>query len=193
MRGTGSRSPQARRSQTRWSRCTRCQRFLDPEGLRTAASSTLTAGRLPLARSWTRWRLPRTGRRLRPRSRFARFVNLPELQQMFRSFADVQTAEMLDLPPPRLGPESRLSLPARCQTSRRTSKATRGPLRADPLPEGGPARGQCPGDHDRRPKACPRCPAPLRRPEDFPESKVNALVERVADHLATHRDIAARR
>src|SRR5205807_7266962 len=36
------------------------------------------------------------------RSRFARFTNLPELQQMFRSFADVQTAEMLDLPRPRL-------------------------------------------------------------------------------------------
>src|SRR5205823_6950762 len=37
-----------------------------------------------------------------PRSRFARFVNLPELQQMFRAFADVQTAEMLDLPCPKL-------------------------------------------------------------------------------------------
>jgi hypothetical protein len=39
---------------------------------------------------------------MRPRSRFARFTNLPELQQMFRAFADVQTAEMLDLPRPRL-------------------------------------------------------------------------------------------
>src|SRR5438132_10081352 len=42
------------------------------------------------------------GKTLRPRSRFARFTNLPELQQMFRAFADVQTAEMLDLPRPRL-------------------------------------------------------------------------------------------
>ena len=42
------------------------------------------------------------GASLRPRSRFARFVNLPELQQMFRAFADVQTAEMLDLPRPKL-------------------------------------------------------------------------------------------
>jgi N12 class adenine-specific DNA methylase len=33
---------------------------------------------------------------------FARFVNLPELQQMFRAFSDVQTAEMLDLPRPAL-------------------------------------------------------------------------------------------
>src|SRR5262249_15720936 len=42
------------------------------------------------------------GASLRPRSRFARFTNLPELQQMFRAFADVQTAAMLDLPRPRL-------------------------------------------------------------------------------------------
>lgn len=42
------------------------------------------------------------GKTLRPRSRFARFTNLAELQQMFRAFADVQTAEMLDLPRPRL-------------------------------------------------------------------------------------------
>ena len=42
------------------------------------------------------------GASLRPRSRFAKFNNLPELQQMFRSFADVQTAEMLDLPRPKL-------------------------------------------------------------------------------------------
>ena len=32
------------------------------------------------------------GASLRPRSRFAKFVNLPELIQMFRAFADVQTA-----------------------------------------------------------------------------------------------------
>jgi hypothetical protein len=42
------------------------------------------------------------GSGLRPRSRFARFTNLPELQQMFRQFSDVQTAEMLNLPRPRL-------------------------------------------------------------------------------------------
>jgi len=42
------------------------------------------------------------GSGLRPRSRFAKFTNLPELQQMFRAFSDVQTAEMLNLPRPRL-------------------------------------------------------------------------------------------
>src|ERR1700678_4461855 len=42
------------------------------------------------------------GAGLRPRSRFAHFTNLPELQQMFRAFSDVQTAEILDLTRPRL-------------------------------------------------------------------------------------------
>lgn len=42
------------------------------------------------------------GKTLKPRSRFAKFVNLPELLMMFRSFADVQTAEMLNLPRPKL-------------------------------------------------------------------------------------------
>src|ERR1700747_3272513 len=42
------------------------------------------------------------GSSLRSNSRFAKFVNLAELQQMFRSFADVQTADMLDLPRPQM-------------------------------------------------------------------------------------------
>ena len=36
------------------------------------------------------------------KSRFNRFVNLPELMSMFREVADVQTAEMLNLNIPKL-------------------------------------------------------------------------------------------
>jgi hypothetical protein len=42
------------------------------------------------------------GKTLKPRSRFAKFVNLPELLMMFRSFADVQTPDDLKLPTPKL-------------------------------------------------------------------------------------------
>ena len=35
-------------------------------------------------------------------TRFAKFINLPELLSMFRSFADVQTADMLNLPRPAI-------------------------------------------------------------------------------------------
>ena len=38
----------------------------------------------------------------RMHTRFAKFVNLPELLSMFRSFADVQTADMLHLPRPKI-------------------------------------------------------------------------------------------
>jgi hypothetical protein len=36
-------------------------------------------------------------------TRFARFINVPELMQLFRQTADVQTAQMLNLPRPKLG------------------------------------------------------------------------------------------
>jgi len=36
---------------------------------------------------------------------FARFINVPELMQMFRQSADVQTAAMLNLPRPKLDGE----------------------------------------------------------------------------------------
>ena len=39
---------------------------------------------------------------LRQNRRFAKFVNLPELLQIFHSFADVKTADMLDLPTPAI-------------------------------------------------------------------------------------------
>lgn len=42
------------------------------------------------------------GQSLRTNRRFARFVNLPELLQIFHLFADVKTASMLDLPRPKL-------------------------------------------------------------------------------------------
>jgi SNF2 family DNA or RNA helicase len=42
------------------------------------------------------------GRTYKPRSKFARFTNVPELQQMFRAFADVKTKEDLNLPIPEI-------------------------------------------------------------------------------------------
>jgi N12 class adenine-specific DNA methylase len=38
----------------------------------------------------------------RMHTRFAKFINLPELLTMFRTVADVQTADMLNLPQPTL-------------------------------------------------------------------------------------------
>ena len=43
-----------------------------------------------------------SGQGYRVRERFAKFVNLPELMAMFHKVADIQTAEMLDLPTPKI-------------------------------------------------------------------------------------------
>jgi len=78
------------------------QKFLDPDGLRTRGLEHFDAWAATFGEVIDMMEISPDGKTLRPRSRFARFTNLPELQQMFRAFADVQTAEMLDLPRPRL-------------------------------------------------------------------------------------------
>jgi N12 class adenine-specific DNA methylase len=78
------------------------QRFLDPEGLKSRGIEHFDGWAATFGEVVDTMEISPDGASLRPRSRFARFVNLPELQQMFRAFSDVQTAEMLDLPRPRL-------------------------------------------------------------------------------------------
>jgi N12 class adenine-specific DNA methylase len=78
------------------------QRFLDPEGLKSRGIEHFDGWAATFGEVVDTMEISPDGASLRPRSRFAKFVNLPELQQMFRAFADVQTAEMLDLPRPKL-------------------------------------------------------------------------------------------
>ena len=78
------------------------QRFLDPKGLADRGLEHFDAWAATFGEVIDTMEISPDGASLRPRSRFARFTNLPELQQMFRAFSDVQTAEMLDLPRPRL-------------------------------------------------------------------------------------------
>ena len=78
------------------------QRFLDPEGLKSRGLEHFDAWAATFGEVIDTMEISPDGKSLRPRSRFARFTNLPELQQMFRAFSDVQTPEMLDLPRPRL-------------------------------------------------------------------------------------------
>src|SRR5262249_54955582 len=76
--------------------------FLDPEGLRSRGIEHFDAWAATFGEVIDTMEISPDGKTLKPRSRFARFTNLPELQQMFRAFSDVQTAEMLDLPRPSL-------------------------------------------------------------------------------------------
>jgi len=78
------------------------QRFLDPAGLKSRGLEHFDAWAATFGEVIDTMEISPDGASLRPRSRFAKFTNLPELQQMFRAFSDVQTAEMLNLPRPRL-------------------------------------------------------------------------------------------
>jgi hypothetical protein len=78
------------------------QRYLDPQGLAARGIDHFDAWAATFGEVVEAMEISPDGKTLKPRSRFAKFVNLPELQMMFRSFADVQTAEMLRLPRPDL-------------------------------------------------------------------------------------------
>ncbi len=78
------------------------QRFLDPRGLQSRGIEHFDAWAATFGEVVDTMEISPDGAGLRQRSRFAKFTNLPELQQMFRQFSDVQTADMLNLPRPTL-------------------------------------------------------------------------------------------
>ena len=78
------------------------QRFLDPDGLAARGIDHFDAWAATFGEVVESMEISPDGKTLKPRARFSKFVNLPELQQQFRQFADVQTADMLDLPRPKL-------------------------------------------------------------------------------------------
>jgi hypothetical protein len=78
------------------------QRYLAPEMLKAAGVEHFDAWAANFGEPVTSLELAPDGSGYRMHTRFARFVNLPELLTMFRTFADVQTADMLKLPRPAL-------------------------------------------------------------------------------------------
>ena len=78
------------------------QRFFDPAGLKARGIEHFDGWAATFGEVVDTMEISPDGATLKPRSRFAKFVNLPELVQMFRAFSDVQTADMLDLPRPAL-------------------------------------------------------------------------------------------
>jgi len=78
------------------------QRYLAPETLSAAGVEHFDAWAANFGEPITSLELAPDGSGYRMHTRFAKFVNLPELLSMFRSFADVQTADMLHLPRPTI-------------------------------------------------------------------------------------------
>ena len=79
------------------------QRYLAPEALAAAGMAQFDAWAANFGEAVTALELAPSGAGYRMHTRFAKFVNLPELLTMFRDFSDVQTSEMLNLPRPALG------------------------------------------------------------------------------------------
>ncbi len=78
------------------------QRYLQPEELKKHQLHHFDSWAATFGEPVTAMELSPDGAGYRMNTRFARFVNVPELMQMFRQAADVQTASMLNLPRPRL-------------------------------------------------------------------------------------------
>jgi N12 class adenine-specific DNA methylase len=78
------------------------QRYLAPERLEAAGVAHFDAWAANFGEAVTSLELAPDGSGYRMHTRFAKFVNLPELLSLFRTFADIQTAEMLKLPRPRV-------------------------------------------------------------------------------------------
>src|SRR5580658_3673393 len=76
------------------------QRYLAPELLTAAGVEHFDAWAANFGEAVTALELAPDGSGYRMHTRFAKFVNLPELLSLFHSFADVQTADMLKLPRP---------------------------------------------------------------------------------------------
>jgi hypothetical protein len=78
------------------------QRYLQPDELRKHSLHHFDSWAATFGEPVTAMELSPDGAGYRLSTRFARFINVPELMQMFRQAADVQTAPMLNLPRPKL-------------------------------------------------------------------------------------------
>jgi hypothetical protein len=78
------------------------QRYLAPDLLKERGVAHFDAWAANFAEAVTALELAPDGSGYRMHTRFAKFINLPELLSMFRTFSDVQTADMLKLPRPEV-------------------------------------------------------------------------------------------
>jgi len=87
-------------------------RYLWTNGLNAGGLSQFDAWASMFGESVTRLELAPTGGKYVARTAFAKFINLPELLVRFGIFADVKTAEMLNLPIPKLKGDKAIAIEA---------------------------------------------------------------------------------
>ena len=139
-----------------------------------------TVAALELAPEGTNYRL---------KTRFSRFYNLPELMQMFREVADIQTADMLKLPVPKVNYHNIKTQPSEIQLDMVEGLATR----AEKVRSGAVdphLDNMLAITNDGRKLALDQRMLNPMLPDD-PNSKVNACVENVYRIWEEHADTKA--
>ncbi len=129
------------------------------------------------------------GTNYRAKTRFAKFYNLPELMQMFREVTDIQTADMLKLPVPKVNYHNIKTKPSEIQTEMVASLAKRAEKVRARLVEPN-IDNMLKITNDGRKLALDQRMIDPMLPDD-PESKVNACVDNVYRIWEEHADTKA--
>ncbi len=129
------------------------------------------------------------GTNYRAKTRFAKFYNLPELMQMFREVADIQTADMLKLPVPKVNYHNIKTKPSEIQTEMVASLAKRAEKVRARLVEPN-IDNMLKITNDGRKLALDQRMIDPMLPDD-PDSKVNACVDNVYHIWEEHADTKA--
>ena len=158
------------------------QRYLQMNTLRRNSLQHFDSWAGTFGETVTSMELSPDGSGYRLQSRFARFVNVPELMQQFRQVADVQTGEMLKLPVPKLDQGRPITISAPCspelkrfvdQLVKRTEKIKSG--KVDPRDD-----NMLKITTEGR-KAALDLRLVLPHVRDNPDSKTNKAVEKIHD------------
>lgn len=78
------------------------QRYLRPDLLKNAGLQTFDDWASTFGEVVSQLEIKPAGNGFQMKNRFSKFVNIPELMQMYKEFADIQTPDMIKLPVPKL-------------------------------------------------------------------------------------------
>ena len=165
------------------------QRYLQYDTLARNGLQHFDAWASTFGETVTALELAPEGSSYRAKTRFAKFHNLPELMQMFREVADIQTADMLQLPVPKVNYHNIKTKPSEIQTNMVAGLAKRAEKVRARLVEPN-IDNMLKITNDGRKLALDQRLIDPMLPDD-PDSKVNACIDNVYRIWEEHADTKA--
>lgn len=165
------------------------QRYLQYDTLARNGLQHFDAWASTFGETITALELSPEGTNYRAKTRFAKFHNLPELMQMFREVADIQTADMLKLPVPKVNYHNVKTKPSEIQTEMVAGLAKRAEKIRARLVEP-QVDNMLKVTNDGRKLALDQRMIDPMLPDD-PNSKVNACIDNVYRIWEEHADTKA--